>query len=220
MARFSSSLTGGISTLSGRSIQTGRTYPSSSRAAQSLTRNIEISPDGARIVNNVGPFGAGICTNAISGCPLQVLGLDPLSSVAFYSPLFCTPSSDCWVGAATWLDNDHIVFPEVDGASTVERELNLTSGLVAPFLGSVPIDLGRSPTSPDGRQEVYLAHGSDGSNQVFVANADGSSPVMITSFPAPLGCDERAARTTRRRLSGSRFRTPRHLLSCRIWPAR
>ena len=66
----------------------------------------------------------------------------------------------------------------------------MTSGATTPYVGALPPDLGRTPLSPDGHKKVQLAPGSDGSNQIVVANADGSNPTMVTAFPAPGSCVE------------------------------
>jgi hypothetical protein len=154
-------------------------------------RNIEISPGGKRIVFNAGPYFDGACTQRQFGCEVWALSLDDLHRVGSYGPASSCPAGEyCWAGPATWLDDDRLVFAETDAGATSERALDLVSDLTTPFAGTPPTDVGRDRLSPDGRKQVYLAPGPDGSNQVFVANADGTDPVMITSFTAPGSCPE------------------------------
>jgi hypothetical protein len=162
------------------------------RSGRQYTRNVELSPNGTRIVFNNGNVFGGNCVDSF-GCPIQVVDLADGHAVGGYSPsTTCAEDHHCSVAAATWIDNDHLVFAQSDSttSSSTELELDLTSGVTAPYVGVLPTDLGRTALSPDAHKKVQLAPGPDGSNQVFVANADGSGQTMVTAFTAPGSCPE------------------------------
>ena len=162
------------------------------RSGRQYTRNVELSPDGTRFVFNNGNFSGGNCLDSL-GCPIEVVELADVHTVGAYSPsTTCAVGHHCYVGAAIWRGNDHLVFTQTDSTTSTSTvlELDLTSGATTPYVGPLPADLGRTALSPDGRQRVDLAPGPDGSNQVFVANADGSGQTMVTAFTAPGTCAE------------------------------